>query len=152
MNATPDELSRLITMLLGQGPFYVIWLVGLVVALVNWSKCPRPALLTVLALVLMFVASAANVFFWYAITSAGGLGGPDVAFKLSAVNWGFNFVRAVAYGLLFWAVFGWRRAVAPVRRRDDWDDEDDRADDRPAPKASADSDPNIRTSPKGDRD
>jgi hypothetical protein len=141
------SLTSLLTMLGGQVPYFAVWLVGLILALVNWSKYPRPALLTLVAVILLFGASLGHGLAWYVIMTDADFREPSFRLKLTVLAWVRTIIVAVSYGLLFCAVFGWRAAFAPVRRRPpDEDDEDAVAE--PAPDGGTD----IRTSRRRDRE
>jgi hypothetical protein len=111
------SLDPLLTMLAGQIPYFIVWVIGLIVALVNWSKYPRPALLTTLAVVIMFGASVVYSFLWWqVIVGRAEFGDQGFALKMTILGWGRSILGAITYGMLFWAVFGWRRTFSPSRR------------------------------------
>jgi hypothetical protein len=112
----PDSLWPLLSMLVNQAPYFVAELVALILAIVNWSKCPRPALLTVVAVGISFGASIAHAVLWSQIITSG-IDDADLTLKLSAIGWGRSIFGVIAYGLMLWAIFGWRTVSAPGRRR-----------------------------------
>jgi hypothetical protein len=97
-------------------PIWLVWVVGIVLAVVFWRKHPMPSLLALLALLLMLLQS---VF--------GTLASIWVLFQeqnteaqrrmMQSALWGLRtLASAVSYGLLFAAVFGWRKPAAGVGR------------------------------------
>ena len=85
---------------LTQTPVYLVWLVGVILAIVNWKKHPSVSLVALIAFVLLFVLALVSL--------------------LSAVRTGVNgmrpglalleaLIRAGAWGLVLAAVFGWRK-------------------------------------------
>ncbi len=144
----PDNLIILLTALEWRGPYVVVWLVGLVLAVLNWRKCPRPALLTALALVLLFASSAMSIVTYHKlVTDRADSSDEAFAYTMSLLHWGTVAASTSAYVLLLWAVFGWRQLYAPTRARSLAGDGDKPAAGAPAGGEAGSSDPNIRTKP-----
>ncbi len=58
MESSSDFFLRLAwTQFLPQLPIYLVWLIGLLLALVNWRRHPRPSLLAFIAFVLFLVSA-----------------------------------------------------------------------------------------------
>jgi hypothetical protein len=92
--------SGLFIAIFTQTPVYLVWLIGIVLALVNWKKHSSVSLVALIAFVVLFLLA----FVTQLITPHHG------------VNWtqtGIAFfealIRAGAWGLVLAAVFGWRK-------------------------------------------
>ena len=86
--------------LLTQLPVYLVWLVGIILALVGWKKHPSVSLVALIALVLLFCLAFATQLF--TVRHGVGWGQVGVAF-IEAL------IRAGAWGLVLAAIFGWRK-------------------------------------------
>jgi ABC-type nickel/cobalt efflux system permease component RcnA len=90
----------LIAAILTQLPVYLVWLVGVILALANWKKHPSVSLVALIGFVILFLLA----LFTQLTTVRHG------------VNWshaGIAFlealIRAGAWGLVLAAIFGWRK-------------------------------------------
>ena len=86
--------------ILTQLPVYLVWLVGLILALATWKKHASVSLVALIAFVVLFLLA----LFTQLSTPHYGVnwGQAGVAF-LEAL------IRAGAWGLVLAAVFGWRK-------------------------------------------
>lgn len=96
--------------LVAQSPLLVIWLAGFGLAVLRWNRHPRVSLLTVIAIVLYFIGASGNALASRWLVGAlrnlgwlvpGTLGTALVSFVMAVI-------KAVAWALLFAAIFGWR--------------------------------------------
>jgi hypothetical protein len=97
---------------LAQVPVYLVWLVGIVLAIVHWRRYPQPSLLTLIALVILFLRGLISTFLntWLPLAlHSQGWSVQGTSTFLLAHHIVSTLVAAVAYGLLLAAVFGWRR-------------------------------------------
>jgi len=93
-------------------PFFLVYIVGIVLALTTWQRHPRASLLSVIAFVLLFLANALAVgSTWYLIFMRSGMG---VGLWLSAANIVITTIIVVAWGLILFALFA-RRPWQPDR-------------------------------------
>jgi len=92
--------SGLIVALLTQTPLYIVWLVGVILAIVVWKKHPSVSLVALIAFVVLFLLELVSLI----IAARNGLNGsrPGIAFVEA-------LIRAGAWGLVLAAVFGWRK-------------------------------------------
>jgi hypothetical protein len=103
-----DIFIPFLIQLLGQAPVLLAYLVGLVLALVFYQRCPRPALLTLIALALLLVTTLVQSFlFIYSVRARDDFGWNDEQFGwwLSATGLMGSVIRAAAFGLMLTAVF-----------------------------------------------
>jgi hypothetical protein len=139
------EFGPFVGMLVTQLPFYLVWLVGLILAIVNWSRYPKPALITTLALGMMFLSSVVYAYLWSeSIRHDWADGVPDYSW-IQVISWTRSIIHVLCYSLLFWAIFGWRQTFSP-RRFDRRDEPDDREPDEV--EGMGDPDTGIRKQPK----
>jgi hypothetical protein len=102
---------------LGQLPVFLVWLVAIIVAIVNWRRHPRVSLLTLIAFAMFFIAAFVGTALtsWLPLTlHERGLPGTqmgNVALILSFLRGLFD---AAAWVLLVFAIFGWRRERPPT--------------------------------------
>src|SRR5262249_38409748 len=104
--------------LAAQAPLLLAYLVGFTLALVFRSRYPGPALLTLIATIMLFVTSIAQSFLFLYITRAQ----VELGWDHLQIGWMFSLsamvgcgVGAAAFGLLLAAVFRGRgRGARPV--------------------------------------
>jgi hypothetical protein len=96
--------------LVAQSPILLVWLAGFGLAVLRWQRHPKVSLLTVIAIVLYLIGASGNALAgrWLVIalrnlgwTIPGTLGTATISFVMAVI-------KAVAWALLFAAVFGWR--------------------------------------------
>jgi len=102
---------------LPQLPFYLVWLVGMLLALVRWRRHPTVSLLALLAFILFLTASMVGTFLsvWALVLQRDST---DVnrAWTLSLITLGRTVAGTVAWILLLLALFGWRTSLQPRHR------------------------------------
>jgi len=89
----------------------VVLVVGLILALVRWPQHPgvsRTALLGCVVLLLNLVAGTALNYWLWRARAEHGWSIQQVSLYSSILGWFRVLVGALGYGLLFWAIFGWR--------------------------------------------
>jgi len=93
-----------------QSPILLVWLAGFVVALLRWRRHPTVSLLTVIAIVVYFVAAfSGTVASQWLFVATRNLGWAVPSWLVTSIA-GFvlALLKALAWGLLLAAVFGWR--------------------------------------------
>jgi ABC-type transport system involved in multi-copper enzyme maturation permease subunit len=83
-----------------QTPVYLVWLVGVILAIVRWKKHPSVSLVALIAFVMLFLLAMVTLLI--AAHNGVKVGHPGITF-LEAL------IRAGAWGLVLAAVFGWRK-------------------------------------------
>jgi hypothetical protein len=92
-------------------------LLGVVLALVRWPQHPGVSLLTMIGcailLFILVVGTALDRWIWGQMDE--GLSFEQARFLSRVLSWVRVFVSAAGYGLLFWAIFGWRQRQRPAQ-------------------------------------
>ncbi len=101
-------IPLIINSLLMQVPVFLVWLVGLVLALVRWKRHPKVSLLTCIAFVMFF--AEIPFFFYLNFYLDWKMLVPISSLELvsTVINIIESLISAAAWGLLLAAVFGWR--------------------------------------------
>jgi hypothetical protein len=97
-----------------QCPLFLIWLAGIVLAVIRWRKHPRVSLLAVIALVIIFIETIINTSLgmWLPLMlTEQGMNSNQVGTILSVWRCISSLVGLVIWGLLLAAIFGWRDEV-----------------------------------------
>jgi hypothetical protein len=117
MESSSDFFLRLAwTQFLPQLPVYLVWLIGLFLALVRWRRHPVPSLLALIAFILFLVSSMAGTLLTVWVMSQMGNRDIDRAWMSSLIALGRIAVGTVAWILLLLALFGWRTPPQPRHR------------------------------------
>jgi hypothetical protein len=112
MDSTSDLLRLLWMQFLPQVPLYLVWLVGMLLALTRWRRHPTPSLLALIAfaLFLMSAISGTLLFHWALTVDRPHL---ERELLFSAISLGRLIISAVAWVLVLLALFGWRTLPPP---------------------------------------
>ena len=105
-------MDPLLWRLLLYGPLMVVLLVGVVVALVTWRRHPQVSLLALIAFALQLIQIGGGSLFWYWVTTQASFyqgGGQQRRWLLDMASLGQVCLSAVAWALILFAVFRWRR-------------------------------------------
>jgi hypothetical protein len=98
-----------------QSPVLLVWLAGMVIAVVTWRRHPRVSLLTVVALVILLVETLIDTFLsmWLAfILSESQMGAAQIGWVTAVVRVVAAVVAAIAWGITLAAIFGGRKPPA----------------------------------------
>jgi hypothetical protein len=105
-------LSILLSQFAVQVPLYVVWVIGIVLAVVRWRRHPRVSLLLLVALVALLLTSLGLTLLraWATHQMAGPAGwtGQQLSWFFSALGLLGVLVSAAAWGLTLFAALGWR--------------------------------------------
>jgi hypothetical protein len=115
MNTTDVILPTLSTYLF-QLPLFLVWLAGIILAIMRWQRHPRVSLLVLIALILILIETIINSFLgiWIPLmlsqqgATPGQMGTILAIWRLFA-----SILGAVTWGLVLVAVFGWRDDLIP---------------------------------------
>jgi hypothetical protein len=105
-------LSLLMTQVLPQLPLWLVWLVGVILALVFWRKHPMPSLLALIAFVLLLLQALVGTIASAAIMSQTDLMGQQQRLLPLVLSVARTIISTVAWGLLLGALFGWRKQAS----------------------------------------
>jgi hypothetical protein len=96
------------TQFLPQLPVYLVWLIGMLLALVRWRRHSMPSLLALIAFILFLVSSMTATFLSVWVFSQRD--NPDInrAWMFTILGLVRTAVSTVAWVLLLLALFGWR--------------------------------------------
>jgi hypothetical protein len=90
----------LLVAILTQSPVYLVWLVGVVLAIVGWKKHPSVSLVALIGFVILFILALVTQL----ITAYHG-----VYYSRIGIAFFEALIRAGAWGLVLAAIFGWRK-------------------------------------------
>jgi hypothetical protein len=125
MSSDPDDrLLDILYWFVGSCPLYILYIVGIVIALTRWSRNPRPALLTLLAFVGLFVLSVIGMLVFTqlprTLLESGNMDFATYRIVVVAIHLVISVLNALLLGLLLLAVFVSRRhEAAPPREREE---------------------------------
>jgi hypothetical protein len=103
-----DAVTMFFKQLAHGAPVLLVYVVGLILALVFWRRCPLPCALALIGTGLLLVATLAQMLvFVYLVRGQLSRGWSQVQFSwmLSANAFAGGFFRAVGFGLVLAAVF-----------------------------------------------
>jgi hypothetical protein len=112
---SPDLFFPMLTAYATQVPVLIVWVVGLVLAGVRWSRHPRVSMLAVIALGLLLLNLVVNVFtgFWLPHRMMGsGMSAGQMQWTFAVRGIVGTVLVTVAWGLTLGAIFGWRNPKA----------------------------------------
>ena len=107
--------TRVLSNLLWQVPTLLVFLTGLVAALVCWRQYPRPSLMVAISTVAMFVISVANAFsgpYLIYLQETGKLANEGIGLINGVVGLGFSILHAAALSLLLIAIFAGQKITS----------------------------------------
>jgi membrane protein YdbS with pleckstrin-like domain len=90
----------LLAAILTQLPVYLVWLVGIILALVGWKKHASVSLVALIGFVVLFLLA----LFTQLTTAHHGVNWSQVGIAFLEA-----LIRAGAWGLVLAAMFGWRK-------------------------------------------
>ena len=101
-----NHLIHFFYSLIGDAPLLLAYLVGIAISLALWRRCPRPAMLTLIAMSLLMATAVTESFLSVYLTHAMR----HWEIRQQTQIWGVisivsNLIRAGAMGLLLIAVF-----------------------------------------------
>jgi hypothetical protein len=100
-----------LTVLATSTPIYIVWLVGLILAIVNWKKMPKASLLTIIAIVILFLAGVAGQVFslnYPIMANDSGLSYAKIGLVMAIVGIANVLLTTACWGMLLAAIFGRR--------------------------------------------
>lgn len=106
----PEMLAAIVRWLFVQAPLLLVWIGGIIFAIARWRRHPMVCLWTVVALVVLLLTTVGGVCVSALIPRV--LIENDSVSNIEVVMSAFWFfisaIRAVAWGVILMALFGWR--------------------------------------------
>lgn len=103
-----------LTTYLLRSPLYLVWLVGIILAIALWSRHPKVSLLTTVALSVLLLASLFGTYIDIRLPlllHSHGMSTSRLSLLISALSFLRALLHAGAWILLLWAIFGWRKRL-----------------------------------------
>jgi len=111
-------LTQILGRLLTQIPLLIVWIVGLIIALVQWKNYPRVALLVLIALLGFFLttimSSAAYALIPMFFLRDGDYSASHIGMAYTIYGVIHAILDTVFWVLLLLATFGWRKQTAAI--------------------------------------
>jgi hypothetical protein len=82
-------------------PIFIVWAIGIVLALSRWRRHPRASQFTIVALIVMIVVTVATRIIYILLPMtmrSSGWSPTEMAIIYNAIAW----------AMILWAIFGWR--------------------------------------------
>ena len=110
------KLSALLFSQITNLPFLLIFVVGIILAIVRWSIHPRVSLMALVAFGLLLLGSIAKLgyMFWLIGGPESGLSFTNAHAIMTWINLSVTLLDLIGWVLLLLALFGGRKAVATV--------------------------------------
>jgi hypothetical protein len=95
-------------------PIYLVWLAGIVMAILTWKRNPRPSLFAILAIAFMFVLDLVGIFMVMLPLrlTQQGYSMTRISMLVTFVSVALAILRAGGWVLLLAAIFNGRRALS----------------------------------------
>jgi hypothetical protein len=101
-----------LSMIIGTAPMILVYIAGIIVALIYWGRAPKACGLVLSAMLIFFFSSIAQpVLQTRMILQRGSPSSLGQTLMVMAMF--FNVIRAAAMALLIWAAFADRPELAP---------------------------------------
>jgi xanthosine utilization system XapX-like protein len=107
-----DIIIPALMQLLWQAPVLIVYLIGLILALIFLSRCPTPSVLVLVAIVVLLLMTGIHPFvtqYFFHASNKMGWSHEKLSWILSAIGLTSSFFHAAALGLLIAAAFLQRR-------------------------------------------
>ena len=112
-----ETIFSTLSSFLAQAPMFLVWLAGLVVAIIRWQRHPRVSLLALIGLSLLlletFIGTIMNIQL-PVLFSGWGWGAAEIGTFFIIKGFIQAVVAAIGFGLLLVALFGWRTAPRSI--------------------------------------
>src|SRR2546428_6432712 len=106
------EIESLLWRMAIYGPLFIVWIIGIILALTTWRKHPQVSLLALVGFALQLFQSGAGIVFYYWISSPQALAPSWSSEEWMRVLQFFPFCQtclsAVGWSLILFAIFRWR--------------------------------------------
>ena len=102
------RFSAIVAVFAAQLPFYLVWLVGLILAIVFWKKQPKASLLAVLGLAGIFILNVLSIYintFLSMDLYKSGMTAAEVGRAMALRTIVFNILGAGFWGMIISSIF-----------------------------------------------
>jgi hypothetical protein len=92
-------------------PIFIVWAIGIVLALSRWRRHPRASQFTIVALIVMIVVTVATRIIYILLPMtmrSSGWSPTEMAIIYNVIGIGSTLIQAIAWAMILWAIFGWR--------------------------------------------
>lgn len=106
------RFSAILTVYAAQIPFYLVWLVGLILAIVFWKKQPKASLLAVIGLAGIFILNVVGTYtstFLSMNLYESGMSTREIGIAMGIRTIVFNILGASFWGLIIASIFVGRK-------------------------------------------
>jgi hypothetical protein len=115
VDSTSEIFHLLWTQFLPQLPLYLVWLIGMFLALVRWRRHPTPSLLALIAFILFLTSAISGTLLFAWVLWQRDSTEITRGWMFSFIALGRTVVNTGAWVLLLLALFGWRTPPQPRR-------------------------------------
>ncbi len=121
MSLSGNDFTGILLSLLVQSPLYLVWLAGIIIAILNLRNYPKISIFTIIALGIFICKRAVlSVLYWYIPLMCQNYGWTNrnisVFYQISGVL--DSFISAFCWGLIIAAVFSNRTAEEYMKSLD----------------------------------
>jgi hypothetical protein len=108
------KLSAILFSQITHLPFLLIFVVGIILAVVRWSAHPRVSLLALVAFSLLLLSSIVRMgyMFWLIGGQESGFTSYNAHAIMTWINLSMTVLEMIGWLLLMMALFGWRKVPA----------------------------------------
>jgi hypothetical protein len=110
------KLSAILFSQITHLPFLLVFVVGIILAIVRWSVHPRVSLMALVAFGLLLLSAIAKMgyMFWLIGGQESGLSFYNSRAIMTWINLSVSLLELIGWVLLLFALFGWRHSVDNV--------------------------------------
>jgi hypothetical protein len=108
------QISPFFTNIIVQLPVFLVWIIGIILAVAYWKRAPRPSAYTLIAITIFIITAFLSVLINSNVVMglhARGMPFTTVSIILSGLNIVIALVRAFGWGLILAAIFTARPQV-----------------------------------------
>jgi hypothetical protein len=107
---TVNDLMEAFRSLAASFPLFLVWFVGIFLALTRWRRHPRISLIVLVAIGGFFLSALITPFLYRVLVNVWQPGSAgDIELLFTIVRLCVSLFHAILWGLLLTAIFAWRR-------------------------------------------
>jgi hypothetical protein len=111
-----ENLTSILSVFIVDIPIVLVWLIGIILAIVFWNQHPRVSLLSLIALIGLMILTLVGTFLnvWLPMNlDKSGWTVTQMGIRLGIFGFISSLLSAGFWGLLLAAIFGWRKNNLP---------------------------------------